>query len=203
MKRFNWVLIGVMISVLAIVLLAGCVSKSEFEVLQAEHATLMQEKASLTAELQQAQSDLTNAQANYDVVKADQDALKADYGELNANYEAANKELAEIKEVYPPRDFSSLSELRDWLLENDVSERPITQYGEEWYRKALEIQEDALKDGYIVSADYDVVDEGISVWCTAIVNGRLFFWDPETDEVTEESSLGTVKQNYDNGSFDF
>ena len=84
-------------------------------------------------------------------------------------------ELAEIKEVYPPRDFSSLSELRDWLLENDVSEKPITTYMEDWYGRALEIQEDALKDGYIISVDYDYYEEEDSyeAWCVTIINGYI------------------------------
>jgi len=104
-------------------------------------------------------------------------------------------ELAEIKEVYPLKDFSSLSELNDWLLENDVSEKPDTTYGEDWYGRALEVQEDALSDGYIVSADYDydAGDDSYLVWCTTIINGRVFFWDPETDDVSEDHAIGTVK----------
>ena len=76
---------------------------------------------------------------------------------------------------------------------NDVSDKPVTEYAEDWFSKALEIQADALEDGYIVNADYDVFeeDEGITVWCTAIAGGRLFFWDPETDEVNEEIVFGT------------
>jgi len=76
---------------------------------------------------------------------------QSEYDELNANYEAARNELAEIKEVYPPKDFPSLTALNDWLLENDVSEKPDTTYAEDWYGRALEVQEDALKDGYVVS----------------------------------------------------
>ena len=121
--------------------------------------------------------------------------VQADYDELNANYVTTKNELAEIKEVYPPKDFSSLSELNDWLLKNDVSEKPDTTYAEDWYGRALEIQEDAVRDGYIVSADYDYdpVEEMFSVWCVAIINGRVFYWDPETDTVFEEVLMGTVK----------
>jgi len=188
MKRFKWLQIGLTLLILAAVLLAGCVSKSEYEALQTEQAALVQEKASLTSELQQVQSDLTSVQAEYD-------AQKADYDELNADYEAANQELAEIKEVYPPRDFSSLSELQDWMLANDVSERPITEAAERWYSKALEIQETALKDGYIVSADYDYDEEAdlYMVYCVTIINGEIWYWDPETDEPYQDNSLGKVK----------
>ena len=121
--------------------------------------------------------------------------LLAGCGIPQADYEAVQSELAEIKEVYPPEDFSSLSELNDWLLGNDVSEKPITTYGEDWYGRALEVQEDALMDGYIVSADYDydAEDDSYLVWCTTIINGRVFYWDPETNDVSEDTVIGTVK----------
>lgn len=116
-------------------------------------------------------------------------------GVSRTEYEALEAELNEMKEICPPRDFSSLAELEDWLSNNDISEEPITEYADEWYRKALRIQEDALEDGYIISADYDLSEDGetASVWCVAIVRGRVFFWDPETDYVTEEFFFGTVK----------
>lgn len=167
MKRFNWLLIGLVVLCLAMVPLAGCVSKSEYEALQAD----------------------------YDALNANNETLQADYDELNANYEAVEEELAEIKEVYPPRDFSSLSELTDWLLQNDVSERPLATTAERWYSKALEIQEDALKDGYIISVDYDYDEETdlYSVFCVTIINGDIWYWDPETDEPHQEYYLGKVK----------
>ncbi len=120
---------------------------------------------------------------------------QSEYDELNANYEAAQNELAEIKEVYPPKDFPSLAALNDWLLENDVSEKPDTTYAEDWYGRALEVQEDALKDGYVVSADvdYNEDDDVYFVFCVTIINGKVFYWDPETDEVFEYDVLGTVK----------
>ena len=152
MKRFNWLLMGLVILILAMVSLAGCgISQSDYE------------------------------------------ALQADYDELNAEYEVVETELAEIKEVYPPKDFPSLTVLNDWLLENDVSEKPATTYADDWYGRALEVQEDALKDGYIVSADYDATEEGAAAWCITVINGRIFYWDPETDEVFEEYAFGTVK----------
>ena len=119
---------------------------------------------------------------------------QTDYDKLSDDYEAAKEELAQMKELYPPRDFSSLRELEDWLRANDVSERPVSEFADEWYRKALEIQEDAAKDGYIISVDYDVFeDDEVTVWCVAIVNGSLFLWDPETDDIEEDDFFGTVK----------
>lgn len=184
MKRFNWLLIGFISLCLAMVLLAGCVSKSEYEALQVEQATLVDENNSLKAELQEVQADLTSAQADLTRVQADYDTLKADNEKLKGNYETATKELAQIKEVYPPRDFSSLKELQDWLLANDVSERPAATTAEGLYSKALEIQEDALKDGYIISAwiDYYAETQMFYVNCTAVADGYVWMWSPETDE---------------------
>lgn len=134
-------------------------------------------------------------QADYDELDTEYTTLQADYDDLNTRQQALADELAEIKEVYPAQDFSSLSELNDWLLENDVSKKPDTTYAEDWYGRALEVQEDALKDGYIVSVDYDydAEDDSYSVWCTTIINGRIFYWDPELDDVFEDYDLGTVK----------
>ncbi len=129
------------------------------------------------------------------VAQSDYDELSAEYDELSAEYEVVESELARIKDVYPPRDFPSLTDLKDWLAENDVSEKPDTTYAEDWYGRALEVQEDAVADGYLISADYDYseADESYSVWCIAIINGKIFYWDPETDEVFEDYALGTVK----------
>ena len=93
------------------------------------------------------------------------------------------------------RDFSSLSELQDWLLANDVSERPPTEYAEGWYSKALDIQEDALGDGYIISVDYDYdeVEDLFRVWCVTIIDGDIWLWSPETDEPLHDDNLGKVK----------
>ncbi|GAG43573.1 unnamed protein product, partial [marine sediment metagenome] len=81
------------------------------------------------------------------------------------------------------RDFSSFEELTDWLQANDVSEKPISDYASQWYSKALEVQEDALNDGYIVSAAYyyDSPTDTYIVYCIAIIDGDIWYWDPETD----------------------
>ena len=93
------------------------------------------------------------------------------------------------------RDFSSYEELAQWLQANDVSEQPISDYASEWYNKALQVQEDALRDGYIVSASYyyDSYTETYIVYCIAIIDGDIWYWDPETDQPYADYSLGKVK----------
>jgi hypothetical protein len=94
-----------------------------------------------------------------------------------------------------PRDFASYEELLGWLQANDVSEQPVSDYASEWYSKALQIQEDAMKDGYIVSAAYryDESDGTYSVYCITIIDGDIWYWDPETDQPYADYSLGKVK----------
>jgi len=174
-----WWLIGLLVLVIVLVLML--VARSDYEALQADYDALQQQNSSLSSQLQQAQSDLTS--------------LRADYDELNADYEAVSRELADIRAVYPPRDFSSFNGLQNWLLSNGVSEQPfVTTYGE-WYAKALQIQEDALKDGYVISVDYDYDPETDSflIWCVTIINGYIWFWDPETDEPYQDNTFGQVR----------
>jgi len=189
MKHNKRLLIGAVALCLVLVLSVGCgVPQSEHEALQAENASLAAEKTSLEAELGQANSDLAKAEADYDAMKADHDTLSADY-------EAVKADLGIIKDAYPPRDFSSLSELRDWLAENDISEKPDTQYVEDWYGRALEVQEAAARDGYLVSVDYDYYEEDDSyiIWCATVIDGSIWLWDPENDEAFQDEAFGVVK----------
>jgi hypothetical protein len=94
-----------------------------------------------------------------------------------------------------PRDFASYEELTQWLQANDVSEQPVSDYASEWYYKALLVQEDALKDGYTVSAAYyyDTATDTYVVYCVTIIDGDIWCWDPETDQPYADYSLGKVK----------
>jgi len=152
MKRSNWVLIGALCLSLGIIPLTGCVPQSQFEDLFTKYVTLLEENGNLKAQLQAAQSDLASAQS-------DLASAQADYAALTVECEASQNELAEIKEAYPPREFSSPEELEDWLLLNHVSAEPYSENASDVYAKALEIQQDALKDGYVISANFDLENE--------------------------------------------
>ena len=93
------------------------------------------------------------------------------------------------------RDFHTYDEFKQWLQANDVSEQPVCDYASEWYNKALQVQEDALKEGYVVSANYyyDSNTEAYIVYCVAIISGDIWCWDPETDQPYADYSLGKVK----------
>jgi len=135
------------------------------------------------------------AQSDYDALAGQKDALEIERNALQADYDAVKAELDEMKQTCPPREFSSRTELEDWLYQNDVSEKPEAAFVDAWFAKALEIQDDALLDGYLVSADYDYyeVDDTYSVFCTTVIDGYVWWWDPETDDVISDTTLGKVR----------
>jgi len=45
----------------------------------------------------------------------------------------------------------------------------------------------------LADVDYNEDDDVYFVFCVTIINGKVFYWDPETDEVFEYDVLGTVK----------
>ena len=135
------------------------------------------------------------AQSEYDALLAQKQALENDFNSLQTEYDAVKNELSSIQEVYPPREFSSRTELEDWLFLNDASEKPASTYVDGWFAKALEIQKDAYLDGYIVSADYDYFEEEdtYTVFCTTMIDGYVWYWDPDSDEVASDTYLGKIK----------
>jgi len=215
MKNYKYILIGLPILLVTLILLVGCgVSQSEYDALQAQITTLEAEKqtlqnkyGSLQTENKAMQSEKNTLEAEKQSLKADYDKLSTEHGTLQAefnalkmekeslqtSYNAVSIELADIKKVYPPRSFSSLRELTDWLLTNDVSEKPDTVYAENTLARAYEIQEDALIDGYIISVDYDFLDDGTAtIVCAAYINGTIFYWSPDDDITYEETYFSTI-----------
>jgi chromosome segregation ATPase len=143
---------------------------------ESELADVESELGTVKEERDKVQGDLSSARSRISSLQGEVSSLKSDLG-------ATSAELDEIKEVYPPREFSTTNELRDWLMENDVSDRPAAENAENLYLRALEIQEDALEDGYIISAWIDYEGERIfSIACTAVVNGEVWVWGPSSDE---------------------
>jgi cell division protein FtsL len=209
-KNYKHILIGLPVLCVILILLAGCgISKSDYEALQAQKTALEAEKQTLQNNYNTLQTE-NNAlkdqktsleaekqtlQDNYDKLIGEQKTLQTEKDTLQTNYNAVNKELTEIKKVYPPRDFSSLSELRNWLLANDVSKQPVATTAENLYSKALEIQEDALADGYVVSVDldYEAQTDSFYISCVTIINGDIWAWHPENDEPVQYTGLGKVK----------
>jgi len=69
MKRFNWLLIGLVVLCLAMVPLAGCVSKSKYEALREDYEVLQEDKASLEREMESLKEELENLEESLSLYK--------------------------------------------------------------------------------------------------------------------------------------
>lgn len=157
MKHYKWLITGTIILILPI-LLVGCVAKSDYEALQAEHETLQ-------ASYETLQGEIASQETRLKTIQADLANLQINYSDL----EAENKALT---------DFPTLSFLRDWVQDHL---QPETVYADDWYISALEVQREAAEDGYLVSACIeDRSGEGTDflVYNMAMAGGSLFWWDP-------------------------
>jgi ribosomal protein S1 len=174
-------------------LLAGC------GIAQEKYDTVVADLASAQASLKTAQTDLAtkkteleSSQSKITSLTAEKQALQADYTKLTDDDNAVKQQLSDIKKVYPARYFSSKQELSNWLLKNDVSDRKATTVAESLYEKGLEIQKDALGDGYIVSTfiDYYSDTNTFVILLEAVAGGDVYAWNPETDDLLNLSELG-------------
>jgi hypothetical protein len=182
--RRRWFLITSFL-VLIVLFAGGCgVSQDEYDTVVADLEKAQQELLFVKAELAASQSIASDLKSSLEESIADLEVTEAEL-------ETAKEELAKIKKLYPPRDFSSSTELGDWLAANDVSESQPSTIAETLYAKALQIQEDAAKDGYIISVDLDPgkQEDEWYVACVAVINGDLWAWGPESDEPIEVSSM--------------
>ena len=196
MKR---VMLLVVTFIILVILVSGCgIPQEDYDAVVSERDTALAEISSLQSELDATETalnltkeELNNKEKELASSQSEVESLESELSDVNSKLSSANSrlltansELSTIKEVYPPRDFDSISELNDWLVNNDVSERELATYAETWYMRALEIQEDALKDGYIVSAfiNYDIPSDTFVIMCGTIINGDIWVWDPDYDE---------------------
>jgi hypothetical protein len=132
------------------------------------------------------------------ISQAKYDTAVADLGKAQQELQSVKAELDGIKKVYPARYFSTLTELRNWLTQNDISERPASETAESLFAKALDLQDAALAEGYIISAfiEYWEEEDTFFIGCKAVIDGNIYSWDVETDEpvdFSDEYSLGRVR----------
>ena len=162
--------------------------------LEADNADLQSQVAALQSDKDGLQADKTALQADKTSLQTDKANLTADLADLQEQHDAATAALAAVNDVFPPRQFATLQELTAWLTGNSVSERLPSIYAEDWYQAGLDLQLDALQDGFIVSVDYDIFDDGtFGIWCTTVISGTIYYWDPETDDYFEETGLVDIQ----------
>ena len=165
--------------------------QGELDAANSKVQSVQSELESASNELETAKSEVESTQSELTIKESELQSVQSELDAAESELKDVNDEMAEIKKLYPPRHFDSYSELRDWLLLNDVSERQPIEDAETWYEKALDIQETALENGYIVSAwiEYYEEPDTFTVACTAVVDGDIWWWDPEYDDALNFSDL--------------
>ncbi|MBA7638177.1 hypothetical protein ES703_45830 [subsurface metagenome] len=128
------------------------------------------------------ETDLADSEATVSTLEADLGTANSQITSLQADVstqQTINSSLsAELKKVKDPRHFVSLSELVDWLRDDDTD----TKYADESLaEKALILQVRALRDGYLLLAFTYEEGGGFNY---AIIDDELWFVFPEDDETS-------------------
>jgi len=128
-------------------------AKAELDEVKTE-LTDLAKLTDIQAELDDTMVELTKTQAELDDTKVELTDTQAelrntrnDLTSTTANLTTISTELNQLKEVYPPRHFANLSELRGWVREHT----PVTNESYDLYEKQLKLQEEAFTDGFIWS----------------------------------------------------
>ena len=127
----KWFILSIL-SFLMLSLTLGCgIPQEQYDALAAELSAAQNELQSVKAELGSNQSKVSELTSSLEKSQGELQSTRADLKSTQSELDSAKESLAAIEEVYPPRDFTSLTELEEWLRKNNVSERPITEYGDE------------------------------------------------------------------------
>jgi len=175
--------IPIIILLVAVVIIAGpsCVAEAirlsdELEDAQSQIATLEGDISSLEEEASSLQASLSDSEASVSSLEAE---LESAQNALEAQQDVNSALAEEMKTVKDPTHFESLAELTDWLYQDDTDEI----YGHERLLvMAYILQVRALRDGYLLPVDIDVVD-GKVISNSAVIGDELYWVDAPTDEI--------------------
>lgn len=150
--------------------------RDELEDAQSQIVTLQESVSSLEEEVSTLQASLSDSEASVSSLEAE---LESAQNALTAQHDANSALAEEMKTMKDPRHFQSLTELTDWLRQDDTNE----VYGyEDPLIAAYILQVRALRDGYLLPTDIDLVD-GKAISNSAVIEDELYWVIPTTDEI--------------------
>jgi hypothetical protein len=189
--------------------------------LQAEKTSLMTEKESLEADYSKLSAQCGDLEAEKTSLMTEKESLEADYSKLKIeneavagglvkikeSYEGVYKELGALQMVYPPKYFSTSQELKSWIQYNAISDTPIHSnlfISYKAYERCLEIQEEALKDGFIISVavacgpekEFPEYGDVRPVYCQAQTGDGIYWWFPDRDDIELIKFYGKIEVNF-------
>lgn len=151
-------------------------SEAEAEELKTELATSEAECASLTGEV----SDLTAQTVSLG------SQLSSTQSSLSAAQTLNSGLTQDLKTVTDPRHFGSVSELSDWLQQDNTDEEYEDLRGSNYLQMSYILQVRALRDGYILPA-YVIPLTSTAVWISniACIGDTLYLVEAGDDSVDE------------------
>ena len=155
-------------------------AESEIDTLETDLAAAQAEVASLEADLAAAEADAASLEADLADAQAEVASLEAELAAAQAELADAIDELAVVKD---PRHFNSRNELQSWLEQDNTD----TQYDDEsTYNYVYILQIRALRDGYILPANFEDIDLDYVADVAgnlAFINGNIYLVWPFSDDV--------------------
>ncbi len=144
--------------------------------LEGNVAILETDLAESEATVSTLETDLAESEATVSTLEADLTSANSRITDLQADVstqQTINSSLsAELKTVKDPRHFASVTELTDWLYQDDTD----TKYADERApMMAYILQVRALRDGYLLPADVDV-EGSASYWSNSALIGDEVYW---------------------------
>lgn len=159
--------------------------RDELEDAQSQIATLEGDISSLEEEVSSLQASLSDSEASVSSLEAE---LESAQNALEAQRNVNSALAEEMKTMKDPRHFESLAELTDWLYQDDTDEI----YGHErMLIISYILQVRALRDGYLLPVDIDVVNGNV-ISNSAVIGDELYWVDAPTDEIIFASYIKPV-----------
>ena len=83
--------------------------------------------------------------------------------------------------------FPNLSTLITWLVNDDTNDQTYVVDTHDCDDFAMDLQKAAMEDGYLINVQFDL--EGSHALNSVIIDGSVFFVEPQTDEIM---NIGTL-----------
>ena len=150
--------------------------RDELEDAQSQTATLEGNVSSLEAEVSSLQTRLSDSEVTVSSLEAE---LESAQNALGVQKDANSALAEELKTMKDPRHFESLAELTDWLYQDDTDEI----YGHEKpLLRSFILQVRALRDGYLLPVDVDVLPEELLISNSAVIGDSIYWVYSHTDD---------------------
>jgi len=159
--------------------------RTELEAKQAELEALQTELKSIKAELEKDQAELENLKESSQTLENDlqvaNDEIDKLEGDIKAQQQINSSLSDELKKITYPRHFQSLTELTDWLRQDDTD----TKYANERISNlSFILMVKALRDGYLLPVSIESAPDTVYYSNAAIIEDELH-WVWADDDYTE------------------